>query len=170
MHPEIITDLKGTFLITRLPTGSFKSNVLMKKQNSNCEFNNERSELLLRNFRESIANQSKISLRRALKEVVNTPAPRFWVSEARATRVISLMLKDDSILEGMHSQKRQMYREIYDRVMDLKDLYPDRSLGDLVFEVVNSEAPKFYMTPKYAGELIYKYKQQKKYLKQNSKY
>lgn len=127
----------------------------MKKRNSKCEFASERSELLLRNFRESIARQSRISLQHALKDAVEAPAPRFWVSEARATRVITLLMKGVDILDGMHPEKQKMYREIYSRVMKIKKTNPDLPIGDIVFEVVNSPAPCSFITAGSARNLIY---------------
>lgn len=128
----------------------------MKKQNSNCEFSSERSELLIRNYRESLARQSQISMQRAFTDAVETPAPRFWVSEARAMRVVTMMMKQCSregadpsqtdILEGMHTEKRKMYLEIYRRVLAKKKESPETPLGDIVFEVVNSPAPRYYLT------------------------
>ena len=123
-----------------------------------CEFASERSELLLRNFRESIARQSVISARKAFSDAINMPAPRFWVSEARATRIIRMMMKGEDVLSGMHTKKREMYMEIYRRVKAMKVRNPDMALGDIVFEVVNSEAPESYLTIGYAGKLIGKVK------------
>ena len=130
----------------------------MKKKNSKCEFASERSELLLRNFRESIARQSVISAARAFKEAVDSPAPRFWVSEVRATRIISLMLKGDDVLAGMHTKKREMFMEIYQRVQKIRTVHPEMPLGDIVFEVVNNPAPSSYLTIASAHKIIYRMK------------
>lgn len=127
----------------------------MKKKNCNCEFADQRSSLLLRNFRESIARQSKISAVKAFKESVDAPAPRFWVSEARATRVIAMLLKGEDPTSGMHSEKRKMYLEIFRRVKELKESNPEMPLGDLVFSVVNSPAPCSYLQWQTAGKIIY---------------
>ena len=126
----------------------------MKKKNSRCEFASERSEALLRNFRESIARQSRISIRRAFSDAVEAPAPRFWVSEARTMRVITMMLKGMDILDSMRPEKRRMYEEIYRRVMKQKEEHPDMPLGDIVFDVVNSPAPRSYMSVRYAAKII----------------
>ncbi|MCH5242965.1 MAG: hypothetical protein J1F67_11220, partial [Muribaculaceae bacterium] len=111
----------------------------MKKKNSICEFASHRSECLLKNFRESLARQSQISKIKAFQDAAEAPAPRFWVSEARATRIISLMMKNErtgsEILEGMHSEKRKMYEEIYRRTVAMKEEHPEMALGDIVFEV-----------------------------------
>lgn len=132
----------------------------MKKKNSICEFASHRSELLLRNFRESIARQSYISSRRAFQDAVDAPAPRFWVSEARATRIISMMLKGKDVISGMHSEKRKMYIEIFNRVIAIKESEPQKPLGDIVFEVVNNPAPCSYLTWQYARDLIKNQKHQ----------
>ena len=132
----------------------------MKKKNCKCEFASQRSELLLKNFRESIARQSKISAMRAFREATETPAPRFWVSEARATRIINMMMKGTDILESMQTEKRKMYVEIYKRVMKLKEENPGMALGDAVFEVVNQPAPRFYLAAVSAKNLINKAKRE----------
>ena len=127
----------------------------MKKKNCKCEFTSERSELLLRNFRESIARQSQISAAKAFRDAVEAPAPRFWVSEARAMRIISFLLKGrDEVLDGMHPKKREMYREIFKRVKTMKEENPGMPLGDVVFEVVNAPAPESYISWEWAGRLI----------------
>lgn len=126
----------------------------MSSKKSKCEFSSERSELLLRNFRESLARQSKISAQRAFEDSVNMPAPRFWVSEARAMRVVTMMMKGYEVLDGMHTEKRKMYMEIFRRVKETKEKEPEKPLGDIVFEVVNSPAPRSYITWQFARLLV----------------
>lgn len=126
----------------------------MRKKNAISEFSDQRSRMLLQNFRESIATQSKISFKRAFKEAAEAPAPRFWVSEARAVRVISMMLKGDDALSGMRPEKRAMYEEIFRRVQEKKKQNPGAVLGDIVFEIVNSEAPRSYIDWQWAQRLI----------------
>ena len=118
----------------------------MRKKNSKAEFSSERSELLLKNFRESLARQSVISLKKAFQEAADFPAPRFWVTEARAMRVIMMMMKGEPILDSMNEEKRKMYEEIYVRVTEMRKRNPETSLGDIVFEVVNSPAPRSYLS------------------------
>ena len=128
----------------------------MKKKNSNCEFSSERSEILIKNFRESLARQSRISASKAFKEAVEAPAPRFWVSEARAVRVVSMLFKGQTeILESMHASKREMFLEIFKRVKHIKETMPEVPLGDIVFQVVNDPAPKSYLTWQWAAKIIY---------------
>ena len=126
----------------------------MRKKNSIAEFTSERSECLLRNFRESLARQSKISINRALKDAAEGPAPRFWVSEARATRIIMQLLKGDDLTQGMYPEKRKMYLEILRRVKEIKEKNPEIPVGDIVFDIVNSPAPSSYLTPDRAYRYI----------------
>ena len=127
----------------------------MKKKNACLEFADQRSESLIRNFRESIARQSQISAMRAFEDAANAPAPRFWVSESRAARIVSMMLKGEDPTEGMHVEKRKMYVEICRRVKEEMAKLPSRPLGDIVFDVVNSPAPSSYMTISNARHIIY---------------
>lgn len=124
----------------------------MKKPKS--EFATQRSRCLIQNFRAYLATQSQITAKKAFQAAADAPAPRFWIGEARATRIISLMLKGEDILDGMKTDKREMYREIYSRVMLLRKKNPGAPLGDLVFEVVNGPAPKSYMSWDRAYRLI----------------
>ena len=120
------------------------------------EFTTQRSKLLLENFRRSLAEQSVISAEKAFKDAVESPAPRFWVGEARAARIISMMRKGEDPTEGMIPEKREMYREIYRRFLLLQQQHPDWPIGDLVFTVVNSPAPRSYLSPIRARQIIKK--------------
>ncbi|MCH5226062.1 MAG: hypothetical protein J1D77_08660 [Muribaculaceae bacterium] len=126
----------------------------MRKKNSKIEFGDQRSQALLKNFRASLAAQNQISLNRAFKDAADSPAPRFWVSEARATRIITLLLQGVDLTESMYPKKREMYREIFQRVKKEMHLHPDIPVGDIVFEVVNSPAPSSFMSSKTAQRLI----------------
>lgn len=127
---------------------------MKKRKKSACEFSSQRSEFLIRNFREAIARESFITAKKIFQDVTELPAPRFWVSEIRALKVIQAILRGEDVLEGMLPHKREMYKEIYRRVTELRLKNPDTPLGDLVFEVVNSEAPCSYMGWDRAGKLI----------------
>lgn len=126
----------------------------MRKKNSKPEFSSERNELLLRHFRESLARQSVISAERAFGDAANAPAPRFWVSEARAIRVINAMLKGQDPTPDMYPEKREMYQEIFRRVLLMKRQNPEMSTPDIVFTVVNNPAPKSYLSWQRTRQLI----------------
>ena len=126
----------------------------MRKKNSVCEFSSRRSQALLQNFRVSLAQQSKISLQKAFQDAVDAPAPRFWVSEARATRVINCMLKGIPITEGMLPEKKKMYAHILSKVLEQLKISPQTPVGDIVFEIVNGPAPCCYLSPARAKKII----------------
>lgn len=126
----------------------------MKKLNSTSEFSSHRSEVLLNNFRKALAVQSVISAKRAFGMAADAPAPRFWVSEARATAVISKMMTGVDVTADMYPEKAEMYREIFSRVVKLREEQPEAPLGDLVFEVVNDPAPKSYLSWQRAKAII----------------
>lgn len=127
----------------------------MRKKNSTLEFGRERNEFLLRSFRESIAAQSKISLDNAFRQATEKPAPRFWVSEVRASNVIGKMLSGDDPTADMVPEKREMYREMFARFMVLREENPGASIAQLCFQVVNDKAPRSYMSWHRARVLIY---------------
>lgn len=129
----------------------------MKKKNSLLEFTLQRSQLLVKAFREAWKNtEGTPNVLQLSKQVVNTPAPRFWVSEERATEVISMWLRygEDFALEGMRDVKKRMFREIMRRVKPrLSDGLP---LFHIVSEVVNQPAPEQFMTPGNAVFIYYR--------------
>lgn len=130
----------------------------MKYQGCILEFTDERNKELMRVFREAINQRSFIDITEVSEVIVNMPCSRFWVSEERAMVVIAAMMKGKPILDAMRPTKREMFSEIYNRVIALRKEQPDRPLFELVLSVVNSPAPKFYMRPRCAMEIIYKIK------------
>lgn len=129
----------------------------MKHKGCFFEYETERNDDLLRVYREKISQAKKINLSTLLVEVVNSPSKRFWVSEERATCVVAAMLRGERI-DFIKSNKMEMFKEIYRRVLALHDKYPKRSIKDLVFDVVRQPAPKFYLTPGSAKVLLCKIK------------
>jgi hypothetical protein len=65
------------------------------------------------------------------------------------------MLYRGEDLSGMNEERRRMYSEIYRRVRAALQKDPERCIYHLVFEVVNSPAPEFYLTADSAKILIY---------------
>lgn len=99
-----------------------------------------------------------IDIDTAVEKVVNSPCSRFWISEERATAVISAIIRGQPILDSMRPTKREMFIELHARVCNIRNDAPEMNLYDAVFLAVNSPAPKFYMTPGYALNIIYKTK------------
>ena len=130
----------------------------MKYRGCILEFTHQRNDELMRAFREALDKRPFIDISEVSEVIVNMPCSRFWVSEERAMVVVSAILKGKPVLDTMRPTKREMFQEIFNRVALLRQQQPHAQLFDLVMEVVNSPAPKFYMRPRCAMEIIYKIK------------
>lgn len=128
----------------------------MKSFGSILTFTRERNAALLKAYREQVNAAGFVRLNEIGEKIVNSPSPRFWVSEERAAAVVSAIMRGKPILETMRPTKREMFEEIHRRVVALKKLHPDWYLCELVQEVVNSPAPKFYMEVSSALERLFK--------------
>ena len=117
----------------------------MKYFGSILEFTRARNIDLMRAYREKLAEASIIVMPVIFELVAESPASRFWVSEERAAIV-------------MRRNKREMFEEIYRRFIIMKQEFPDKSVYELVTNIVNQPAPKFYLTPRTVGEFIYRIK------------
>lgn len=131
----------------------------MKPQGSYSEFKKQRNDDLMRAYHELIKSAQYILMPEIYHKVVDMPTRRFWISEGRAAIVISAMMKGDT-LENMGPLKREMYNEIYSRVIKLREKKPDLPIIQLVEMVVEQPAPKFYLTPGSAKVLICKIRKQ----------
>lgn len=119
----------------------------MKKLNSTSDFTAHRARVMLEDFRRALAAESIIAIENVLKRAVATPAPRFWVSEHRAAVVVAQILAGKDPTSGMYAEKREMYLEIFRRFSALRKMNPDESVFALVSEVVNTPAPRHYISP-----------------------
>lgn len=128
----------------------------MKSFGSILTFTRERNAALLEAYREQVNAAGFVRLNEIGEKIVNSPSPRFWVSEERAAAVVSAIMRGKPVLETMRPTKREMFEEIHRRVVALKKLHPDWYLCELVQEVVNSPAPKFYMEVSSALERLFK--------------
>lgn len=128
----------------------------MKSFGSVLAFTRDRNAALLKAYREQVDAASFVRLNEIGEKIVNSPSPRFWVSEERAAAVVSAIMRGKPVLETMRPTKREMFEEIHRRVMALKEQHPDWHLCQLVFNVVNSPAPKFYMEVSSALERLFK--------------
>lgn len=130
----------------------------MKHNGNVSHFATIRNRELYKAYRNACSNAKHINRHEICRTVANTPCFRFWVSEERALYVITNMYKGQYILDNMKPLKREMYIEIFKRVDTLRHQNPKTSLYDLVFQVVNSPAPKFYMTPESIIIIIWRIK------------
>lgn len=129
----------------------------MKYFGSILDFTRARNTELMRAYREKLAEASIIVMPVIFELVAESPASRFWVSEERAAIVISTMAAGKP-MPRMRRNKREMFEEIYRRFIIMKQEFPDKSVYELVTNIVNQPAPKFYLTPRTVGEFIYRIK------------
>ena len=129
----------------------------MKYYGSILDFTQERNQELIRVYQEKLSKAGYIVMPEIFEQVANSPCSRFWVSEERAAIVISSLLAG-KILPNMRKNKREMFDEIFRRFLIVRERYPEKSIYALAIMVVNQPAPKFYMTPRTVGELIYRIK------------
>jgi len=121
------------------------------------DFTSQRNNDLMRAYREQLALANCIIMPEIFEKVAESPARRFWVSEERAAVEVARMLVGKPF-SRMRQNKREMFEEIFRRYLALRDLHPDKSLFELVSKVVHQPSPKFYLTPRTVGELIYRIK------------
>lgn len=129
----------------------------MKHHGSYFEFEVERNKDLMRAFHQDLRETKVIRLNEVWRRVANMQSARFWVSEERAAVVVARMMKGDK-LDNMRPLKREMFTEIFNRVRNMMMEKPELSVYKCCIAVVNSPAPKFYMTPLSIRETIYKIK------------
>lgn len=127
----------------------------MKKPGSVVEFNSQRDKELLEAFRNQLHLLGTLSMDEIFLRTSMSPASRFWVSEHRASTVVSKMLKGD-LISSMNPKKREMFFEIYRRVKRMLEEERGLTLSEAVFRVVNSPAPQFYLTQKSTRAMIYR--------------
>lgn len=130
----------------------------MKHSGCVLAFTTQRNKELMNAYRNAIINADHIDLSRVAYIIANTPSSRFWVSEERALIVVQAIMNGSPILETMRPLKREMFLEIYHRVCKRMKEKPNTPLPDIVMEVVNSPAPKFYLQDRCAMDIIYKIK------------
>lgn len=120
------------------------------------EYSQERSDDLMRVYDEYLASCRYISMPDVYNAIVNMPSRRFWVSDIRAALVVSAMIRGEARLERMCRSKREMYEEIYRRVLLMRESYPHKTTSELCAMVVIQPAPKFYLTPGSAKIMVCK--------------
>ncbi len=129
----------------------------MKKTGSGFEYMKERDADLLNAYRKCISSCGNIELSKIWTHMSRMPSSRFWVSEERASIVMAKMFRGD-MLNEMTPTKREMYHELFSRVVKIRQEKPELSMLCACAIAVNTPAPKFYMTPLTIRENCYRAK------------
>lgn len=133
----------------------------MKHKGNKFEHEQQRNYELVKAYRNALGRAfGRIRLDEILVNTVNTPASRFWVSAERAMVVVARMYKGDT-LEDMRPSKQEMFKEIFQRVVRLREQMPDTPLLHIVEMAVTQPAPKFYLTPQSAKVIICRIRRKK---------
>lgn len=133
----------------------------MKRKNCCSTFTQERDEDLHSTYIELLSKAVHIHLPTIMNELVNMPSRRFWVSEDRASIVIKNIIRGDD-LSGMNPLRREMFLEIYRRCNILKSRDSTKSFSQIISEVLEQPAPKFYLTPLSAKVLLSRHRKRKR--------
>lgn len=128
----------------------------MKHKGATMEYSEERKKDLMRVYDEYISSCDYIRMSDVYEGVVNMPSARFWVSDIRAALVVSAIMRGEAALDEMWPLRKEMYEEIYRRVLELRKMLPELSTSELCARVVEQPAPKFYLTAGSAKMIICK--------------
>lgn len=126
----------------------------MKYKGSTIDFIPQRNAEIMAVYRSLIASTKHIDRQQIFAQVASSPCSRFWVSEERAYQVMLAITKGRPVLYTMMPTKRDLFIELHHRVYNMRKENPDTTLYDIVWDAVNSPAPRFYMTPKTVEEII----------------
>lgn len=127
----------------------------MRHKGSSNEYTDERDRDLLNVYRRIISEASHINLYEAVDKAVNSPAKRFYVSAYRARNVIMRMIKNKP-LNNVYPCKKEMFAEIYRRVMVKRAFFPNKPLLIAIEEVLAEPAPKFYLEKESGVSILHK--------------
>lgn len=121
----------------------------------------ERVTDLMKAYDDYISSCTFIRMPDAYMFIANSPAPRFYVSDTRASVVVSAMLSNRKHrYNRMRPLKREMYEEICRRVKLMQEKDPSLSILACCAEVVIQPAPKFYIKPSSVKCIICKYREE----------
>lgn len=121
---------------------------------SKCDYILSRNHNLRRQYA-TLLYSSPGSLDEVFAAVASSPAERFYISEERAY----LLLLEKRLRGGWAVSlptRRAMLEEIERRVEAMLTVNPGLSLKQAVFNVVNSPAPSFYLTPRSVRTILYR--------------
>ncbi len=120
---------------------------------SSFEYRDDRSRNLLEVFNRLFNVIADARVDDVLRLAVACPARRFWVSEERALRVVHQMERMP-LPPKCNALKREMYEEIFRRYCEARSAHPDWSDLRCVSNVVNQEAPSFYLSVSSAHAIL----------------
>jgi hypothetical protein len=127
----------------------------MKNKGDRSAISRARDEELVRLFFDYQKKSPEKTKAEIISAIISGESSRFWVMPERALNVVSLLQKGLP-LGDVYPQRLLMYREIYRRVVEMRELLPQSPLINLVKNVVVQKAPSFYITFQSAKTIIYR--------------
>lgn len=135
----------------------------MKHAGTKMEFSEERMRDMMIERNKYLASCRHILMPEVYQHLSSVPAPRFYVTGTRAAHVVASMMREgEQALKRMRPLKREMFFEIYSRVLKLMPKHPNTSIYHLCVRVTLQPAPKFYLTPGSIKVLLCRAIKQKK--------
>lgn len=130
----------------------------MKKKGTHCDFIPSRNDFLKREFFARLGSHG-LTVNRIVEDISRAPAPRFFISEERAYRIIRAFYhrKHRRNVAPQIRTRKAMMADIQDRVAALMKTNPALPLSEVVFRVVNSPAPSCYLTPSSIRSILYRH-------------
>ena len=116
------------------------------------DFTEERKADLFEAFHRNL-KESK-SVKEAITHTVNSPAKKFYVSTEEAKRIYSKIMNGCPI-DRISEEFQEMYREVVVRSLRYKLEHIEKPIGEIIEEIIEQPAPKFYLKPGSARSMIY---------------
>ncbi len=137
----------------------------MRKKGAGFEYREAYYKDLMRAYREALAMADVGARQKDVVAIaVGLPASRFWVSETRAYKVMGVLMRGrkvrERVLGSMRERTREMYAEIYRRVMR-RMRRTGECRWDAVVAVCGEAAPRFYIG--VGSFLVFKYRYEKEW-------
>lgn len=132
------------FLFVTLEHKSNRQN--MKHKGSVMEYTEERISHIMSAYDNYISSCRHISIPYICKHISEMPAKRFWVSDIWASKVITAMMRGKFPYYKMRPLKKEMFEEIYRRVVLLLKENPTWTISKCCSIVVAQPAPKHYLS------------------------
>ncbi|MDE6154311.1 MAG: hypothetical protein K2G21_09245 [Muribaculaceae bacterium] len=105
--------------------------------------------------RAAAAQGKNQNLQEAIRHVINSPAPEFYVNYDTAYRNVSLAIRGKLPKTKSPTRNRQ-WNDIIRRVREVMSQKPDKTIGAALSEVLeHGNAPSFYLTMNTAIGLYY---------------
>lgn len=117
----------------------------------------QRNRDLYNAYKRVVSDINTIVLDDAIEMAVNSPAKRFYISSDRAYGVL-IRWDLHGVTRLISDERQEMYEELYERIKELKPLYPNTPLMHLVEMVIEQPAPKFYLKISSAKTILCNYK------------